>query len=194
MFVRGRPLLQPQYIERYEDDEIDDDDADDERDLDDDDEEEDVMSPRADSTDAELEEEAIRELVSEAAQQAEDDDDDEEEEDGHDAAQTVQDGEHGSAAAAEPSPPPARTASAVLPCESSVPSLATISNRARFGAGTAAAANLRLRPRHVLQFGRVLSYGPPGQHRWSELDAVDSLGLRREYCLLANLELGPLPR
>ena len=74
------------------------------------------------------------------------------------------------------------------------PCLVTVSDRARFGAGTAAAANLRLRPRHVLQFGRVLSYGPPGQHRWSELDAVDSLGLRREYCLLANLELGPLPR
>ena len=81
-----------------------------------------------------------------------------------------------------------------LPCESSVPCLVAVSDRARFGAGTAAAANLRLRPRHVLQFGRVLSYGPPGQHRWSELDAVDSLGLRREYCLLANLELGPLPR
>ena len=65
--------------------------------------------------------------------------------------------------------------------------------RFRLCVGTGA-PSLRLRPRHVLHFGRVLSYG--GQPRWSDLsfDGVDGIGLPpARYCYVANLELGLLP-
>lgn len=59
--------------------------------------------------------------------------------------------------------------------------------------GTAPAAALRLRPRHVLHFGRVLTYG--GQPRWDlSFDGVDGVALApARYCYVANLELGLLP-